>query len=100
MRPSLDAPVVHRFEYTFELSWKILQKVLESDRPLTDNSVRGILRTAAERGLIANIERWFAFQKARNITSHTYIEATAEEVYGVALGLPAEVRLLLGRLKG
>jgi nucleotidyltransferase substrate binding protein (TIGR01987 family) len=81
--------VVQRFEYTFELSWKNLERYLATDRPLKDDSVRGILREAHQRQLISNIQQWFAFQKCRNLTSDTYNEDTAEEVYKEALKLPA-----------
>lgn len=91
--------VIQRFEYTFELCWKVLQRWLEADRPLDDTSVRGILRTAATRGLIGNLDLWFEFQRARNLTSHTYNEVTAEEVYAVALKITDPARELLSKLK-
>ncbi len=87
--------VIQRFEFTFELSWKVLQKVLSADKPLEDSSVKGILREAAKVGLIPKLNQWLKFQEARNITSHTYNEDTAEEVYGVAIELPKEAQSLL-----
>ncbi|MBF0312278.1 MAG: nucleotidyltransferase substrate binding protein [Oligoflexia bacterium] len=90
--------VIQRFEYTFELSWKIIKKVLEQDQPLEDASVKGILRSAATYGIISNLELWFEFQHARNLTSHTYNEDSAEEVYEVAVKLPPEIDLLLLKL--
>lgn len=90
--------VIQRFEYTFELCWKTLQKVLESDRPLDDPGVRGILRESARQGLISQLDTWFSFQKARNLTSHTYNEDTAEEVYGIALALPALTHELVAKV--
>jgi nucleotidyltransferase substrate binding protein (TIGR01987 family) len=91
--------VIQRFEYTFELCWKSLQKVLESDRQLEDSSVRGILREAARTNWIQNTELWFRFQEARNLTSHTYNEETAEEVYQTAILLPKEASALLRLLE-
>jgi nucleotidyltransferase substrate binding protein (TIGR01987 family) len=80
--------VNHRFEYSFELSWKNLKRYLESDRPLSDDSVKGILREAHQRKIVSNIDQWFSFQKSRNLTSHTYNEDTAQEVYKDALLFP------------
>ena len=80
--------VIQRFEFTFELCWKNLKRYLESDRPLTDDSVKGILREAHQRKLISNIEMWFVFHKSRNLTSHTYNASTAEEVYKDAAQFP------------
>ncbi len=80
--------VIQRFEFTFELSWKALKRFLEADRPMADDSVRGILREAHQRKLISHLEQWFAFHKARNLSSHTYNEETAVEVYTEALKMP------------
>ena len=91
--------VIQRFEYTFELCWKTLQKVLESDRPLADPSVRGILREAARLSFVTDLDLWYRFHESRNLTSHTYNEETAEEVFSVAVRLPAEARKLLVRLE-
>lgn len=91
--------VIQRFEFTFELSWKGLQKWIEADRPLEDASVKGILRTAATLGLITDLDSWFEFQRARNLSSHTYNEITAEEVYAIALKLPVHAAGLLEKLK-
>ena len=90
---------MHRFEYTFELSWKNLKRFLENDKPLSDDSVRGVLREAHQRQLISNIDQWFAFQKSRNLTSHTYNEDTAQEVYEVAIKLPTLCHELIPNLE-
>ena len=89
--------VIQRFEYSFELSWKLLQKILEADRPLEDNSVKGILREAVKQNLIEDLDHWFEFHKARNLTSHTYNEITAEEVHGIAVRFPSAVTILIER---
>ena len=91
--------VIQRFEYTFELSWKNLKRYLESDRSLQDDSVKGIFREAFARHLISDIEQWFAFQKARNLTSHTYNQDTAEEVYKEAIKLPLLCHELINKLE-
>ena len=81
--------VIQRFEFTFELSWKYLKKYLESNRPIEDDSIKGILREALQLNLISNIDQWFAFHKSRNLTSHTYNEETAQEVYAEAIKFPS-----------
>jgi nucleotidyltransferase substrate binding protein (TIGR01987 family) len=91
--------VIQRFEYTFELSWKLLGKLLSADRPLEDRSVRGILREGAKLGLLDDLSLWFEFQEARNLTSHSYNEDTAEEVYAKALLFPAQVSALIQKIK-
>jgi hypothetical protein len=49
--------------------------------------------------LLDSVEEWFEFHEARNLTSHTYSEKTAEEVYRVAVGFSAQVDVLIGRLR-
>ena len=91
--------VIQRFEYTFELCWKYLQRVLEADRPSEDPSIKGILREAAKQNLIQDLDLWFKFHESRNLTSHTYNENTAQEVYNVAIKLPEKAHQLLEVLK-
>lgn len=90
---------IQRFEFTFEIAWKTLGKVLMADKPVDDNSVRGILREGANRNLISNIDKWFEFQAARNRTSHTYDPAVAEQVFKVAKELPPYVHDLIQKLE-
>ncbi|MBI2604675.1 MAG: nucleotidyltransferase substrate binding protein [Deltaproteobacteria bacterium] len=103
IRQPLDAytrdSVVQRFEYTFELCWKTAKRFLEADRPLADDSVRGILREAHQRGFISDIDQWFSFHKSRNLVSHTYNEETAREVYADAVKLPKFCAELIRKLE-
>ena len=70
------AGVIHNFEFTYELVFKMLKRQLEMDAAspaeIDQYSFRNLLRTAAERGLIVNVEDWFEYRRLRNITSHTY----------------------------
>jgi nucleotidyltransferase substrate binding protein (TIGR01987 family) len=91
--------VIQRFEFTFELSWKALKKYLAADKPLDDDSVKGVLREAFQRKLISDLDQWFKFQKSRNLTSHTYNEDTAEDVYLEALKLPQLCHELIQNLE-
>lgn len=90
---------IQRFEFTFEIAWKTLAKVIQSDKPLDDNSVKGVLREAGRLHLIDNVEKWFEFQMARNRTSHTYDQKIAEEVFAVACELPVYVEKLIVALR-
>ena len=81
---SRDA-AIQRFEYTFELSWKMMKRVLEF-RGRRATSPREVFRIAAQEELIADPTVWFDFLEKRNLTVHTYNEEIAESVYAV---LPA-----------
>ncbi len=87
--------VIQRFEYTFELTWKILRKYLISQEGLAELNLKDIFREAGRRSLIENVERWFEFLESRNLASHTYNELNALEAYKNAqLFLPEAVKLI------
>jgi nucleotidyltransferase substrate binding protein (TIGR01987 family) len=74
------AAVIQAFEYSYEVAWKTMRKLLLS-RGLQDlSSPREVFRAAARGGLIDNPELWFGFIKLRNLTVHTYNEGAAHEV--------------------
>ncbi len=65
------AGAVQAFEFCYELSWKLMKRVLES-HGLEVGSPRDTFRKAHEEGLIDDPELWFEFQKKRNLSVHTY----------------------------
>jgi len=94
--------VIQRFEYTYELSWKLLKRHLENDEGVenTDQLTRKqLFRVALEKGLIRTVEDWFAYHRARNNTAHAYNESTAEEVYETAIRFAPDARALLDELE-
>jgi nucleotidyltransferase substrate binding protein (TIGR01987 family) len=90
---------IHRFEYTFELSWKILKRYLESQHNMIEPSIKNTLREAGKLGLIDSVEDWFEYLHARNLTSHTYHASTAEEVFLTAKDFEKSARFLRDRLE-
>ena len=88
---------IQRFEYTYELAWKMVKRHLDW-RGFGDTaslSKRDLWREAAKIGLIDDAEKWFEYHQARNETSHTYDENTAEEVCAAALKFAPDARRLL-----
>ena len=77
-----QAGAIQAFEYCFELSWKIMKRLLEV-RGKIANSPKETYRMAALEGFIENPESWFDFLKKRNMTVHTYEEKEAQEVISV-----------------
>ncbi len=88
---------IQRFEYCFELSWKVLKKAMKIEG-VEVNSPRQALRKAFESGYIDDIDVWFEMLEDRNLTSHTYDGDIADKVYESAKRLPAEIRKVLHRL--
>ena len=80
--------VIQRFEYTYELAWKLIKRWLEinlGSSYVDGISRRELFRLAAENHLIDNPDKWFAFHTARNQTSHIYDRLVAGDVFNEAV---------------
>lgn len=94
--------VIQRFEYTYELSWKLLKRYLEESlgsATVDAFSRKDLFRVGGEQGLIDDVEVWFAYHRARNETSHTYDEKMAEQIYAVARRFADDAEKLLMALE-
>ena len=69
------------FEFTYELSWKVTKDFFESKGETEIYGSRDAFRMAFERGLIAQGDSLMEATKSRQLTSHTYNEETADEIY-------------------
>jgi len=96
-RRTMRAGVIQNFEFTYEISWKMLRRQLkneEGDNEVTRLSRKDLYRLAAQKGLINDPESWFVFHQGRNETSHTYDEKTANDIYLLVLDfLPVAEKL-------
>jgi nucleotidyltransferase substrate binding protein (TIGR01987 family) len=90
---------IQRFEFTVELSWKVLQKYLKAQGVAESASPKGVFREAARLNIVDDPESWMHFIDERNISSHTYKESLAEQVYATAQKLPKFVDQLLSALE-
>ncbi len=72
--------LIQRFEYTYELAWKVMKDYLEYQGITGITGSRDAIREAFQKGLIAEGERWMDMIKSRNQTAHLYNEATAKEI--------------------
>ena len=84
--------VIQRFEYSFELAWKVIKDFLEeSGVVLAIITPRQVLKDAFAAKIIADGQVWIDMLDHRNLLSHTYdlanFEAAAEAV--AARYLPA-----------
>ena len=66
--------LVQRFEYTFELSWKVLQDLLLFKGYEFMLGPNGTIKKAFEDGLIVDHDGWRKMAKSRNTLSHVYDE--------------------------
>jgi len=77
--------VIQRFEYTFELSHKILRRFLSeteaSKAEISEMLFNDLIRLGCKRGLLLNdLETWDKYRKARNASSHNYDEFNADNI--------------------
>ena len=96
--------VIQRFEFTYGLSHKMLLRFLEQNsanpEEIEQMTLAALIRTGAERGLLkSGWNEWKLFREARNLTSHTYNQAKAEEVLQVIPNFLAEAEFLHEQLQ-
>lgn len=93
---------IQRFEYTFELCIKLLKRQLakiEMPSQIDLMSYKDLIRSGAQHGLIDDPLAWFDFREKRNITSHTYDEKKAEDIYKILTAFIEKSGLLLQQLR-
>lgn len=91
--------VIQRFEFTYDLSHKMLRRVLEATSPNAEEIAQAtfpdLIRTGWEAGLVkGGWPAWHAYRDMRNTTSHTYDEAKAVEVAAKVPGFLEEAQFL------
>jgi nucleotidyltransferase substrate binding protein (TIGR01987 family) len=89
---------IQRFEFCFELSWKLMQSIARSQNKGTPY-IKASFREAAHLGLIDDPELWFEFHDARNLSSHVYNEAMANQVYEKAKEFLPEAKKMLEKAR-
>ena len=93
--------VVQNFEVAYEQSWKVLRRWMMHYLSISDSEIthrRQLYRLAASHSLIDDVEAWWDFHAARNLTSHTYNEAIALEVADTARKFDAACAQLIRKL--
>lgn len=71
---------IQRFEFCFELAWKLMRALLV-ENGIKAYGPKNSIRESAKLALINNPLEWFEFLKARNLTVHTYEEKMARKIY-------------------
>lgn len=78
-RSNIDA-CIQRFEFSVELFWKYLRRLIESKGGIVTYP-KEVLREAYQGKLIDNDTLWLEMLQDRNQTSHTYDEELADKIY-------------------
>ncbi len=95
---------LQRFEYTYELSHKLLKRQLEAMSAAAETidtmSFQHLIRHGAETGLLLHSwDVWKKYREARNATSHAYNEEKANEVFEIIPDFYREAKYLLEKLE-
>ncbi len=72
--------VIQRFEFTFELAWKLLKRVLEF-QGVNASTPRAVVKEAFQANILEDGQGWIDMLEDRNKTSHIYDEKQAEGIY-------------------
>ena len=104
IRGQMRAGAIQAFEFTYELSIRMIQRYLEqvSANPAEVDRLefRSLIRRASEQGLLqSDLAAWLEHRRNRGLTSHVYNEAMAERVFQAAQNFLVEVRHLLRELQ-
>jgi nucleotidyltransferase substrate binding protein (TIGR01987 family) len=86
------------FEFTLELVWKTLKRVLEVYGESVSNS-RDTFRAAVKIKVINDPTVWFEFLELRNLSSHTYKESVAKQIYVKLPQFDSEVSKIVAILR-
>jgi len=95
--------LIQRFEFTYELSHKMLKRFLEFTSPSPANidelAFQDLIRTGNEQGLLlSDWAQWKKYREMRSRTSHTYDESVALQVVAEIPAFLQEARFLNAQL--
>ncbi|MGY6773115.1 nucleotidyltransferase substrate binding protein [Gallibacterium sp. ZY190522] len=103
VQDTLIAGVIQKFEFVYELSIKMMKRQLKQlaavPEEIDSSDFRDILRLSARAGLIDTVEDWLLYRKMRNVTSHTYDQDKAQQIYQQISDFLQSAQFLLNQLK-
>ncbi|MBF8280760.1 MAG: nucleotidyltransferase substrate binding protein, family [Candidatus Magasanikbacteria bacterium] len=80
---------IKRFEFTFDLCWKLVKTVLARQFGVECASPKSCFRESYKQGLIDYEDYWLLMTDKRNLSAHTYDEDGAEKIF---LDLPKALK--------
>lgn len=91
--------VIQRFEYTIEIWWKTLKKVLEYTKLNFVPAPREIIREAYKLYYIESLELWYEFLDIRNQMSHVYSDYYSKDNFDFIKLNSSEITKTIEKLK-
>jgi len=103
LREQFRAATIQAFEFSYELGTKMLRRQLEqiaaNPAEIREMVFMDMIRTGAEAGLVRHVPNYRVYREKRNMTSHAYDEAKAEEVLAVLGDFLTEMLFLRDELQ-
>lgn len=104
LREQMRNSVIQCFEFTYELSWKMLKRYLEateaSPATLDSSTFQNLIRLGNERALLrSDWHQWKIYRQARADSSHAYDATKAEAVFAIAPDFLTEAKFLFAELR-
>ena len=93
-----QAGIIQSFEYCYELSWKIMKKVLHSEG-LEVSTPKQVIREAGAAKIIDDVKLWIEFANNRNLTVHTYNELILKDIMKIIPQFKEELSKLIKELE-
>ena len=96
--------LIQRYEFTYEITHKILKRHLELKSPNPEvfdaMAFSDLIRTGNEQSLLKNDwTKWKIFREMRSKSSHTYDEQIAKEVVSIIPDFIDEAKFLLTQVE-
>ncbi len=100
----LRAAAIQTFEFTYELSWKMLKRYLVMTSPnpseFDDMTFNNLIRRGYGQGLLlSDVAIWKHYRRERGTTSHTYNKKKANEVINSVDDFLNDAKHLLAQLE-
>lgn len=86
---------IQRFEFCVELAWKVSKRAMGT----ATSAPKQVVREMAQAGLIDDVSLWLEAIDQRNLSSHTYNERLARQVYAFAARLLPTLEVLRDRIE-
>ena len=100
----MRSAVIQSFEFTYELTLKMIKRYFELElfnpAAATSMNFKDIIREAYKKDLIrSDVSVWEQYRENRGITSHTYNEEKAQDVFEAASKFLNEAKYVLDSLQ-
>lgn len=97
----LEDSCVKRFEYTLEMSWKTMKKVLKKvyGKAEDELTINNIFRFMQGYGFILSWENWKMYYEKRNNTAHEYNLIKSRQLLEIIPQFLQDTDYLLSKLK-